>query len=242
VTGAAYNGVLSAPVRACGSVSKIEAAGTDRENALRASHPYTCEGQQELWEACHDMRQMVAAVQTLADAALADRGLQGPARAHVEKIAGQAEILADTIRLQLHPAGGDPKSRRLIDLRRLVSDVADGERVTYQGTLEVIGEPAPVLIHAKLDDVRRVLSNLLSNATRAAGPTGSVVIEVKVEAELAEVDIDNTGPTFAKASEGTGLGWSIITQRLSRVGGRLAYGQGKRGGVRATLWLPLAVC
>jgi signal transduction histidine kinase len=188
------------------------------------------------------MRQAVAAVRTLADAALADRGLRGAARAHVEKIAGQAEILADTIREQLCSADGDQRCCRLIDLRRLVTDAVDGERLTYQGTVEVLGGSAPVLIHAKRDDVRRILSNLLGNATRAAGPAGNVVIEVKVESELAEVVIDNSGSTFAEGPEGTGLGWGIIVQRLLRTGGRVAYGPGRRGGVRATLWLPLAVC
>ena len=188
------------------------------------------------------MLQTVAAVQTLADAALAERSLQGPARGHVEKIAVQAEILADIVRQQLRQAADDQKGPRLIDLRRLISDVADGERVTYQGVLEVIEQPVPVLIHAERDDVRRVLSNLLSNATRAAGPAGNVVIEVKVKSALAEIVIDNTWPTFAELQEGTGLGWSIIAQRLSRIEGKLAYSHGSRGGIRATLSLPLAVC
>jgi signal transduction histidine kinase len=159
-------------------------------------------------------------------------------------IAHQAEILADAIRQQLHSTGGPVKRRGLIDLRRLVFDVAETERVTYRGTLEVIGDSAPVLVDAGRDDVRRVLANLLSNATRAAGPTGNVVIEVKVDVGPAEAEvvIDNTVPTVAQAPEGTGLGWSIIIQMLTRIDGTLAYGQGRRGGVRATLSLPLAMC
>jgi signal transduction histidine kinase len=187
------------------------------------------------------MLQTVAAVQTLADAVLAERGLQGPARAYVEKIVSQAEFLADTVRQELRQADGQ-KGRRLIDLRRLISDVADGERVTYQGVLKVIEQPVPVLIHTERSDLRRVISNLLSNATRAAGPAGNVVIDVEMKSGLAEIVIDNTGPALAEVQEGTGLGWSIIAQRLSRIEGKLAYDQGSRGGVRATLSLPLAVC
>jgi signal transduction histidine kinase len=241
VTGVTYSGALSGLARTSGSVDRLEAPGPEGEDVVQAGLPHADRGHQELREACHDMRQAVAAVRTLADAALADQGLQGAARAHVEKIADQAEILADTIREQLCSADGDQRCRRLIDLRRLITDAADGERLTYQGTLEVIAGPAPVLIHAKRDDVRRVLSNLLGNATRAAGPAGSVVIEVKTESRVAEVVIDNTGPTFAEVPEGTGLGWGIIAQRLPGIGGKLAYGRGRRGGVQATLWLPLAV-
>lgn len=244
MAGFAHGSVLSVSGRNSSSVAGIEMAGTHWEDAPKADHPSAGKGPQELRQTCHDMRQTVAAVQTLADAALADGGLQGPARAHVEKIASQAEILADTISQQLHPAGGDQKLRSLIDLRRLVSDVAEAERVTYQGTLEVIGDSGTVLIDAGRDDVRRVLSNLLSNATRAAGPTGNVAIEVKADAGLteAEVVIDNTMLPGAKAPQGTGLGWSIIIQLLTKIEGKLAYGEGRRGGVRATLWLPLAVC
>lgn len=236
-----HSEVASECVWASGRANEVEATGAEGEDAPQAGLPDSGQGYQQLREACHDMRQAVAAVRTLADAALADQGLQGAARAHVEKIGGQAEVLADIIREQLCWAHGDRKSRRLIDLRRLVMDAADGEGVTYQGTLEVIADPASVLIHATPDDIRRVLSNLLDNATRAAGPAGSVVIEVAVNCGLAQVVIENTGSAFAGVPEGTGLGWSIIAERLSRIEGRLAYGRGGGGGVRATLWLPLAV-
>ena len=200
-----------------------------------------CEGHHDLREVCHDPRQTVAAVRTLADAALADDGLQGAARVHVEKLADQAEILADTIRQQLRPPPGDQKRRRLFDLRRPICDLVDAERVTYRGVLDLMAGPAPVLVHAQPADVRGVFVNLLSNATRAAGPAGSVMIEVRVEGGLAEVIMDNTGPTRVGVPEGTGLGWDIITKRLSRIEGRLAYGLGRGGGVRATVHLPLAV-
>lgn len=228
--------------RATDIASKAKAASTDRDDSPSAGSPAAYQGHQELREACHDMLQTVAAVLTLADAALGERSLREPARGHVEKIAVQAGILADTVRQELRKAADDQKGRRLIDLRLLISDVADGERVTYQGVLEVIEQPVPVLILAARDDVRRVLSNLLSNATRAAGPAGNVLIEVKVKSSLVEIVIDNTCPTFAELQEGTGLGWSIIARRLSRIGGRLAYSLGGRDGIRATLSLPLAVC
>lgn len=232
---------VSGAGRGYGGVSKAESGSADKGDSPSADSPVVRQGHQELREACHDMLQAVAAVQTLADAALAERSLQGPARGHVEKIAVQAEILADTVRQQLRQDTDDQKGRRLIELRRLISDVADGERVTYQGVLEVIGQQVPALVHAERDDIRRVLSNLVSNATRAAGPGGKVVIEVTVKGGLAEIVIDNTWPRFAELQEGTGLGWSIIAQRLSRIGGRLAYSHGSRGGIRATLSLPLAV-
>lgn len=210
------------------------------KGALSAPVRAVCKGHHDLQEVCHDLRQTVAAVRMLADAALADDGLQGTARAHVEKLADQAEVLADTIRQQLRSVPGD-QNRRLFDLRHPICDLVDAERVTYHGVLDLKAGPAPVLVHAQPVDVRRVFVNLLGNATRAAGPGGSVMIEVRVEGSLAEVSIDNSGPTRPGTTEGTGLGWDIITQRLSRMGGRLAYGLGSCGGVRATVHLPLAM-
>lgn len=239
MTEAVCSGAPPAPEEALGRDHTVqENTDPDMSGARQAGYLHVGARQHDLREMCHDLRQTIAAVRTLADAALADGGLQGAARTHVEKIAGQAEILADTIRQELRPTVGGRKSH-LLDLRRLISDLADGERVTYLGALEVIAKPAPVLIHANPDDVRRVLANLLGNATRAAGPAGSVVIEVTVETGLAKVVIDNTESGCPRPA-GTGLGWNIITQRLSRMEGRLVYGQGRRSGVRATLRLPLA--
>ena len=50
-----------------------------------------------LREACHDMRQPVAGVLALADAALTEPGLSGIARLRLEQIINQAEWLADMI-------------------------------------------------------------------------------------------------------------------------------------------------
>lgn len=232
MTAAQCPGVPSKPVRTPGGDSGTEPPGTAVTDVG--------EGHQELREVCHDMQHRVAAVRTLADAALADGGLQGAARSYVEKLADQAETLADTIRQQLYPAESDQEWARLTDLRSLIVDAAEAERVTYQGTLEVLAQSEPVLVYAKRNDVRRILSNLLANATRAAGPAGRVVLEVKARSGLAQLVVDNTG-AFGEVPDGAGLGWGIMAQRLARCGGRIAYRRGSEGGVRATLSLPLAL-
>ncbi len=89
-------------------------------------------------------------------------------------------------------------------------------------------------------DARRIISNLLGNATRAAGPGGMVTVEVVTDGTFAEVTVEDTGPGFGKIPKGEGLGLSIVAQSLARCGGRLEYGRGRGGGVRASLRLPLA--
>jgi len=61
---------------------------------------------QRLREACHDMRQPVAAVLALTGAALSEPSLSGAVRVRLEQIAQQAESLADMIQEWLYAAQG----------------------------------------------------------------------------------------------------------------------------------------
>jgi signal transduction histidine kinase len=89
-------------------------------------------------------------------------------------------------------------------------------------------------------DVRGIISNLLSNATRAAGPAGTVTIEISHDLGLAQLVVEDTGPGFGEIPGGTGLGWRSIARSLATCRGKISYGHGPLGGVRASLWLPLA--
>jgi signal transduction histidine kinase len=198
------------------------------------------EGHQDLRETCHDMRQPVAGVLALAAAALADPGLHGATRSYLEQIVKQAQSLADVICQRLRteePAGARV---RLTDLGRLADEAAAAERVTYEGKLDVAPHAEPILAYVCQMDVRCIISNLLSNATRAAGPAGAVTIEISRDSGLAQLVVEDSGPGFGQIPGGTGLGWSIMGRSLARCGGKISYGRGALGGVRASLWLPLA--
>lgn len=129
---------------------------------------------------------------------------------------------------------------RLTDLGSLADEAAAAERVTYEGTLEVEPHAEPVLVCVNQTEVRGIISNLLSNATRAAGPVGTVTIEISRHLDLAELVVQDTGPGFGEIPEGTGLGWRIMAQGLAKCEGKISYGCGALGGVRASFWLPLA--
>jgi signal transduction histidine kinase len=129
---------------------------------------------------------------------------------------------------------------RLTDLGSLADEAAAAERVTYEGTLEVALHAEPVLVCVNQTEVRGIISNLLSNATRAAGPVGTVTIEISRHLGLAELVVQDTGPGFGEIPEETGLGWRIMAQSLAKCEGKVSYGRGTLGGVRASFWLPLA--
>jgi signal transduction histidine kinase len=198
------------------------------------------EGLQRLREICHDIRQPVAAVQALAAAALGDPGLPGVTHSYLEQIITQTQTLADVIRQRLHADGAPEASARLTDLGSLADEAAAAERVTYEGTLEVEPHAEPVLVCVNQVEVRGIISNLLSNATRAAGPAGTVTIEISHDLGLAQLVVEDTGPGFGEIPGGTGLGWRSIARSLAICRGKISYGRGPLGGVRASLWLPLA--
>ncbi len=90
------------------------------------------------------------------------------------------------------------------------------------------------------NDVRCIISNLLSNATRAAGPAGAVTVELSRDCGLAQLVVEDTGPGFGQMPGESGLGWRIMARCLVGCRGRISYGRGALGGVRASLSLPLA--
>jgi signal transduction histidine kinase len=176
---------------------------------------------QRLREACHEIRQPVAAVQALAAAALGDPGLPGVTRSYLEQIVAQVQSLAEVVRQGLHPEEPAGAWGRLTDLGWLADKAAAAERVTYEGTLEVEPHAEPVLVCVNQVHVRGIISNLLSNATRAAGPGGTVTIGVSRHSGLAQLVVEDTGPGFGEIPKGTGPGWRIIarSRRSGSAGG-----------------------
>lgn len=199
------------------------------------------DGFQRLRETCHDIRQPVAGVLALAGAALTDPNLPEVARSYLEQIVTQAESLADVIRQWLVAGESVEGQARLTDLRQLADEVGTAERVTYGGELEVVLNTEPVLVRVNQIDVRGIISNLLSNAIQAAGPVGSVKVEISHDSCLAQLVVEGTGPGSGNAPVGPALDWRIMARSLARCGGKISYGQGTLGGVRASFCLRLAL-
>lgn len=194
---------------------------------------------QQLREICHDMRQPVAGVLFLAAAALTVPELPGAARDRLEQIVAEAQTLTELIEQSLHH--GDPAARTAqTDLGQLASQAVAGEQLTYPGLLRMTAPVRPVLAGINHVDARRIIANLLSNATRAAGPDGRVTVRVGCDRDCAQLTVLDSGPGFAKIPRSTGLGAGVIARCLVRCGGQIDYGRSPDGGVEATVSLPLA--
>jgi signal transduction histidine kinase len=195
---------------------------------------------QQLRETCHDMKQPLACVFALAAAALAEPGVPPSAAGRLEQLVEQARWLRDMIEQLLH--GDYPGDRvRLIDLAVIAEEIVAAERLVYDGEIGFTRPGEPVLAWGDPVDIRRIIANLLGNATRAAGSPGRVQIDVRSEQETAQLTIDDSGPGFGRIPEGHGLGLQSVARSAGRCEGSIKYARGPLGGVRVRLRLPMAI-
>lgn len=205
----------------------------------------------ELRETCHDMRQPVASVLALAAAALTEPGLPAAAKGRLEQIVGQAEWLADMIQAFLHEGeqgeaneagekdfdATDEVAARP-DVVCIVNEVIVAGRLTWPCDLKVTSPASPVrcALHPAL--LRRIISNVLNNAARAAGSSGVVTVQIRQRKALVTLVVEDSGPGFGKIPSGAGLGLSAVARHIVRYGGRVECGRSACGGARVSLWLP----
>ena len=84
----------------------------------------------------------------------------------------------------------------------------------------------------------RVLSNLVDNAVRAAGPQGRVTVAVRQE-ENAVVEVADDGPGFGAAPKGeASLGLDVVISLLEASGGTLEVRGRSAGGTLVRMTLP----
>ncbi len=139
------------------------------------------------------------------------------------------------------------------DIRALLEELkADAERQGHDTDLSVIGDPVVVV---RPDAIRRVLTNLVSNAARHGD---RIAITATHDARYLIVTVDDDGPgippdmreevfkPFVRLDEarnvdegGSGLGLAISRDIARSHGGDIALLDSPMGGIRAMLRLPV---
>jgi signal transduction histidine kinase len=201
------------------------------------SDAYGCS--EELRLACHDIRQPVAGVLALAGAALTDARLPEHARACLNQIVRLAEWQSDVIECWLQEPARGLADGGPTDVVEVVNEAIATERVTWTaGELTLLWPPEPVFVPLHKVAMRRIAANLLANATRAAGPSGSVTIEVSRTSSRILLAVEDNGPGFGRLPRRSGFGLSAVAREALKHQGRLECGRGSLGGGRVSLWLP----
>jgi signal transduction histidine kinase len=198
--------------------------------------------EQQLNEICHDLREPVASIRETAAAALADPGLKTQVRRRLEQIAGQADWLAsiinDSLRNECQQDGREGTGEGPANVTCVVNEAVAACCLAWPGDLSVTSAPGPVLCALDPVALRRIVSNVLSNAIRAAGPSGAVTVEIKRDGTMTVIMVEDSGPGFGKIPKGHGIGLAEVASIVIRYGGKVECGRGARGGARVSLWLP----
>ena len=194
-----------------------------------------------LREACHDIRQPIAAILALAGAALAEAELPENTRNRLEQIMELAEWQSDVVENWLEGARvAWPRRAGDTDVIQVVNEAAAAERLTWGGNLTLVWPPEPVFTRLHPSSCGGWPPTCCQCDPRGPAPHGLVTIEVSRQDRRMALTVEDDGPGFGWLSGSCGLGLPAVARQAARHGGRLECGQGALGGGRVSLWLPLA--
>ena len=190
-------------------------------------------GQSVLRELCHELTGPATSIKLLAQAAAMEPE-PGPAmRIRLRQIGDEAGLICDICRYFLDQSiGACP-----IGLDILAGDVASSTRTRMTAVIDVVTEPVTVQVHPVV--IVRILTNLLDNACRAAGPRGQVRLVVERAGDQARLIVADSGKGFGHCEAGkASLGLDITDTLVRNSGGALSMGTGDLGGLAVTVTLP----
>ena len=240
----------------------------DAVNSLAASLSRSEDRQRDfLMSVSHELRTPLTAITGYAES-LAERVVPANESAAVGKVMlGEAQRLdrlvadlLDLARLQAQDFRIEPSIVDLTDLVQVTARAWQARCEAAGVSLVVNTPPEPVMSNTDATRVRQVLDGLLQNSLRVTPEAAPIVLELRVEAQRAVLEVRDGGPgltddDIAVAFEpaelyrryrgvrevGTGLGLAIVHGLVSRLGGDAEAGHAPEGGARFTVRLPAEV-
>ena len=143
------------------------------------------------------------------------------------------------------------------DINALLKDTVsflENEAKHHRITLRLNLQEALPKVMTDPSQLQQVFLNIVNNAIDAIGNDGAITIQTSVVGERVLVEFADSGPglplehlqkifdpffTTKKADKGTGLGLSISRNIMQRLGGDIQAENGKQGGCRFTVSLPV---
>lgn len=183
----------------------------------------------------HDVGHGLATVALLLEAA---RGGAAPTFGNrlLDLVEAETDRLLSTIHTGLRTAG----STEAVAVRPVLEQIVELAGHT-RATAVMLDPGADVVLPLGPVLLWRVVTNVVGNAVRAAGPDGHVRIALtRQDNGTVHVDVLDDGPGFAhapSASPGPGTGLGVVTRPLSSCGGRLEIDDVHPRGTRARITL-----
>ncbi|WP_439688520.1 ATP-binding protein [Curtobacterium sp. SP.BCp] len=206
-----------------------------------------------LSDAAHELRTPVAGVRAAADTLVrngaADPGTNEELAVHVVRQADRAARLVDDMLTMARLDRGIALDRRPTDLGPWL--VAEVDRLRLRLPATTVDATVPehaVVADVDPDRLAQVVGNLVDNAARATGPSGTVRLTLTEESGEAVVRVEDDGPGIPASerervfdrlvrleasrdvrSGGAGLGLPIARGIAEAHGGTLAHADSRRG-------------
>jgi signal transduction histidine kinase len=174
----------------------------------------------------------------LVEAVRGDTELPGDAGSRLELLSLEMSRLLDIIAQEI-PGGAGVPAVADVGLRSLAGQVTQLARIAHETA--VILEPGPeVTVEASPALLWRVLTIVVDNAARAAGPYGRVGVTVSAVGDQAVLDVIDDGPGFGQAPPGAAsLGLGVVTSLLESCGGALEIRAPESGGAHVRIMVPV---
>jgi signal transduction histidine kinase len=190
----------------------------------------------------HDLGHEMTALSYLVEAVRNDVSLPEDSSYRLELLSLEISRLRDLVSDGLASTENHGHGGRA-DLREMLTELTRLASLTHGAQVELLPSPG---ICPELSTVLlwRVLSNVIDNAARAAGPGGRVTVEIREEA-MTVIEVTDDGPGFGSGPAGTAsLGLKIVTSLLETCDGALEVESPAGGGTVARVLLPgpVATC
>lgn len=185
----------------------------------------------------HDVAHGLATLSYLADGLRDDPQLPGEARYRVELVVEELARLRELLDMGSRPATDRVVVRDLLQRLAAVTAVSTGVAVEVLPGDDVVLRTDRTLLW-------RMVSNIVDNAVRAAGPRGRVQIALERGVGEVTVDVIDDGPGFGAGPAGSGsLGLRVVRALAERCRASLREGSrqgaGERRGAQVRLAFPI---
>jgi two-component system, OmpR family, sensor kinase len=213
-------------------------------------------------DASHELRTPTAAVSGLAQlwrqGGLRDGEALGEAMRRIGQESVRMGALVEELLLLAHLDEGSPVHRETVDLAALARETLDAvANGPYPPRHATAATPGPVLTEGDPAALRRVISNLVTNAFVHTAPTSDVEVRAYARPASREVAVEviDAGPgmtgedaahafdrfwraTASRSRPGSGLGLSIVAGIVSAHGGHTSIDTSPEGGTTVRVVLP----